>query len=98
MTILNLGPACSLNQAPPVAATGHERRIATADGLVVDEAESLNCERRPADLGAEVTPTAGFFRRSHFRLPAQTTAGHVLDRANFVQRDLGAAALSRPRD
>ena len=76
MTILNLGPVCALDQPVPGAGTRHERQIAAADGLVVHDAESLNCETRPADLGGPVTPTARFFRRSHFPLP-------VLDRAEW---------------
>ena len=47
-----------------------ERLIAAQAGLVVHEAESLNCETPPALLGGEVTPMAQFYRRSHFPTPA----------------------------
>jgi DMSO/TMAO reductase YedYZ molybdopterin-dependent catalytic subunit len=88
MTILNLGPVCSLDRPAPVADTGHERRIAAADGLVVHEAESLNCETRPADLGAEVTPTARFFRRGHFPLPVLDSSAWRLAVGGLVHRPL----------
>jgi DMSO/TMAO reductase YedYZ molybdopterin-dependent catalytic subunit len=88
MTILNLGPVRSLDQAELVADTRHERQIAAADGLIVHEAESLNCETRPADLGGPVTPTARFFRRSHFPLPVLDRSAWRLSVGGLVHRPL----------
>jgi DMSO/TMAO reductase YedYZ molybdopterin-dependent catalytic subunit len=93
MTILNLGPARAGDRAAPWADTRHERQIAAQEGLLVHQAESLNCETRPADLGGEVTPTARFFRRSHFPLPVLDESAWRLAVGGLVQRTL---SLSLP--
>jgi DMSO/TMAO reductase YedYZ molybdopterin-dependent catalytic subunit len=93
MTILRLGPVCPPDQAAPGADTRHERQIAAREGLVVHEAESLNCETRPADLGGPVTPTARFFRRNHFPIPVLDRSAWRLAVGGLVHRPL---SLSLP--
>ncbi len=97
MTILNLGPARSADRAAPEADTRHERDIAAQAGLIVHQAESLNCETRPADLGREVTPTARFFRRSHFPLPVLDEAAWRLDVGGLVRRPLSLSLAELTR-
>jgi DMSO/TMAO reductase YedYZ molybdopterin-dependent catalytic subunit len=70
------------------ADTDAERVIAAQAGLVVHSAESLNCETPPALLGGEVTPTAQFYRRSHFPTPALDASVWRLDVRGMVRRPL----------
>ena len=65
-----------------------ERVIAAQAGLVVHAAESLNCETPPALLGGEITPTAQFYRRSHFPTPALDASAWRLDVRGLVRRPL----------
>ena len=65
-----------------------ERVIAAQAGLVVHDAESLNCETPPALLGGGVTPTAQFYRRSHFPAPALDASAWRLDVRGLVRRPL----------
>jgi DMSO/TMAO reductase YedYZ molybdopterin-dependent catalytic subunit len=65
-----------------------ERRIAAQAGLVVHRAESLNCETPPVLLGGDVTPTAQFYRRSHFPAPVIDGATWRLDVGGLVDQSL----------
>jgi DMSO/TMAO reductase YedYZ molybdopterin-dependent catalytic subunit len=65
-----------------------ERVIAAQAGLVVHEAESLNCETPPDLLGAGVTPTAQFYRRSHFPTPVLDASAWRLGVRGMVRRPL----------
>jgi DMSO/TMAO reductase YedYZ molybdopterin-dependent catalytic subunit len=93
MSILNLGPVRSGYRAVVEADSQLERLIAAQAGLVVHRAEALNCETPPARLGGDVTPTARFFRRSHFPLPVLDEAAWRLDVGGLVRRPL---SLSLP--
>jgi DMSO/TMAO reductase YedYZ molybdopterin-dependent catalytic subunit len=88
MSIQNLGPVRSGDRAWAEADRQLERWIAAQAGLVVHPAESLNCETPPAGLGADVTPTSRFFRRSHFPLPVLDPAAWRLRVGGLVQRPL----------
>jgi DMSO/TMAO reductase YedYZ molybdopterin-dependent catalytic subunit len=88
MTILRLGPVRFPDQTAPGADTRHERQMAAADGLVVHDAEALNCETLPAYLGEDVTPTSQFFRRSHFPLPVIDRSAWRLAVGGLVHRPL----------
>jgi DMSO/TMAO reductase YedYZ molybdopterin-dependent catalytic subunit len=65
-----------------------ERLIAAQAGLVVHEAESLNCETPPALLDGELTPTAQFYRRSHFPTPVLDPSAWRLGVRGMVQQPL----------
>ena len=65
-----------------------ERALAAQAGLVVHAAEALNCETPPALLGGEVTPTAQFYRRSHFPTPVLDPSKWRLDVRGMVRRPL----------
>jgi DMSO/TMAO reductase YedYZ molybdopterin-dependent catalytic subunit len=95
MTIGNLVPVRSGNGAAAAATADLERERAEAAraGLVVHQAESLNCETPPAGLGGEVTPTARFYRRSHFPIPVLEPAAWRLGVGGMVHRPL---SLSLP--
>src|SRR6202167_4039668 len=75
-------------QMSSLAEIDAERVIAAQAGLVVHGAESLNCETPPALLGGEVTPTAQFYRRSHFPTPALDASAWRLDVRRLVRRPL----------
>jgi DMSO/TMAO reductase YedYZ molybdopterin-dependent catalytic subunit len=75
-------------QMSSLAEIDAERVIAAQAGLVVHAAESLNCETPPALLGGEVTPTAQFYRRSHFPTPALDASAWRLDVRGLVRRPL----------
>jgi DMSO/TMAO reductase YedYZ molybdopterin-dependent catalytic subunit len=65
-----------------------ERQIAAQAGLVVHPAESLNCETPPVLLGGDITPTAQFYRRSHFPAPVLDEATWRLDIGGLVDQSL----------
>jgi DMSO/TMAO reductase YedYZ molybdopterin-dependent catalytic subunit len=90
MTIGNLVPVRSGNGAAsaPAADLARERLVAAQAGLVMHRAEWLNCETPPADLGGDVTPTARFYRRSHFPIPVLDPAAWRLDVGGMVHRPL----------
>jgi DMSO/TMAO reductase YedYZ molybdopterin-dependent catalytic subunit len=88
MTIGNLIGISSSRQATVAADPESERLIAAQAGLVVHRTESLNCETPPAALGGDVTPTAQFYRRSHFPLPVLDEAAWRLDVGGMVQQPL----------
>ncbi len=90
MTIERLAPARAGNRAAPASAADleRERQVAAQAGLVVHGAESLNCETPPADLGGEVTPTARFYRRSHFPIPVLDPAAWRLSVGGMVHQPL----------
>src|SRR3984885_5496167 len=75
-------------QMSSLAEIDAERVIAAQAGLVVHGAESLNCETPPALLGGEITPTAQFYRRSHFPAPALDASAWRLDVRGLVRRPL----------
>jgi hypothetical protein len=68
----NLVLVRSGNGTAPAADLERERLVAARAGLVVHQAESLNCETPLAGLGGDVTPTARFYRRSHFPIRCST--------------------------
>jgi DMSO/TMAO reductase YedYZ molybdopterin-dependent catalytic subunit len=88
MAIGNFVPARSGERAVPTADLEQERLAAARAGLVVHRAESLNCETPPADLGGEVTPTARFYRRSHFPIPVLDPAAWRLNVGGLVRQPL----------
>jgi DMSO/TMAO reductase YedYZ molybdopterin-dependent catalytic subunit len=88
MIIGNLAQVGSGHRASPAVDAGAERLIAAQAGLVVHQAESLNCETPPALLGGEVTPTAQFYRRSHFPIPVLDESAWRLEVRGMVQRPL----------
>jgi DMSO/TMAO reductase YedYZ molybdopterin-dependent catalytic subunit len=65
-----------------------ERLLAAQAGLIVHEDEALNCETPPALLGGPVTPTARFYRRSHFDVPLLDEAAWRLEVGGLVDRPL----------
>jgi DMSO/TMAO reductase YedYZ molybdopterin-dependent catalytic subunit len=65
-----------------------ERVMAAQAGLVVHEAQSLNCETPPALLDAELTPTSQFYRRSHFPIPVLDPSTWRLDVRGLVRQPL----------
>ncbi len=65
-----------------------ERLIAAEAGLVVHRAEALNCETPPDLLGTDVTPTAQFYRRSHFPTPVLDPAAWRLNVGGLVDQPL----------
>src|ERR1700735_4440194 len=65
-----------------------ERALAAEAGLVVHGAEYLNCETPPSLLGGVLTPTAQFYRRSHFPTPALDASAWRLDVRGMVRRPL----------
>ena len=79
MAIGNIEPMIYGNRAAPAADPEQERVVAAQAGLIVNEAEPLNCETPPLGLGSEVTPTARFYRRNHFPIP-------VLDETTWRER------------
>jgi DMSO/TMAO reductase YedYZ molybdopterin-dependent catalytic subunit len=66
-----------------------ERALAAQAGLVVHEAEYLNCETPPALLDGALTPTAQFYRRSHFPTPVLDPSAWRLDVRGMVRQPLG---------
>jgi DMSO/TMAO reductase YedYZ molybdopterin-dependent catalytic subunit len=83
----------NLQRSSAAIGSSAERVIAAQAGLVVHEAESLNCETPPALLGGEVTPTAQFYRRSHFPAPVLDKSAWRLDVHGMVRQPL---SLSLP--
>jgi len=73
-----------------------ERVMAAQAGLVVHEAESLNCETPPALLDGALTLTAQFYRRSHFPIPVLDPSAWRLGVRGMVRQPLGLSLL-RPR-
>jgi DMSO/TMAO reductase YedYZ molybdopterin-dependent catalytic subunit len=88
MTIGNLIQMSSGSRTAPAADLAQERLTAAQAGLVVHESDSLNCETPPALLGGEITPTAQFYRRSHFAIPVLDEATWRLGVGGMVQRPL----------
>ncbi len=88
MTGANLIQMSSGSQTAPPADLAQERRTAAQSGLVVHQAESLNCETPPSLLGEEVTATAQFYRRSHFPIPVIDAASWRLGIGGMVRRPL----------
>jgi DMSO/TMAO reductase YedYZ molybdopterin-dependent catalytic subunit len=88
MTIGNLTQMSSSSPTAVMADLESERLIAAQAGLAVHRTESLNCETPPAALGADVTPTAQFYRRNHFPLPVLDEAAWRLDVVGMVQQPL----------
>ena len=88
VTIGKLIQMSSSRPTPVAADPESERLIAAQAGLVVHQTESLNCETPPAALGADVTPTAHFYRRNHFPLPVLDEAAWRLDVGGLVQQPL----------
>jgi DMSO/TMAO reductase YedYZ molybdopterin-dependent catalytic subunit len=88
MTTENLAPARSGNPAALTADPERERLVAAQAGLIVHPGEALNCETPPADLGAEVTPTARFYRRNHFPIPVIDPATWRLNVGGLVRQPL----------
>jgi DMSO/TMAO reductase YedYZ molybdopterin-dependent catalytic subunit len=84
MAIGHFVSARSGKRAAPTADLEQERLVAARAGLVVHQAESLNCETPPADLGGEMTPTARFYRRSHFPIPVLDPAAWRLNVGGMV--------------
>ena len=78
----------NLQRSSAAVGPNAERVIAAQAGLVVHEAESLNCETPPALLGGEVTPTAQFYRRSHFPTPELDESAWRLDVRGMVRQPL----------
>ena len=95
MTIGNLAPVRSGNPAAPAADLERERLTAAQAGLVVHRAESLNCETPPAGLGGTVTPTARFYRRSHFPIPVLDPAAWRLSVGGMVHQPLSLDELTQ---
>jgi DMSO/TMAO reductase YedYZ molybdopterin-dependent catalytic subunit len=93
MTIRNLVLVRSGNGTGATADLERERLAAAQAGLVVHQAEALNCETPAADLGADLTPTARFYRRSHFPIPVLDPAAWRLGVGGMVHRPL---SLSLP--
>jgi DMSO/TMAO reductase YedYZ molybdopterin-dependent catalytic subunit len=93
MTIGNLVLVRSGNGTAPAADLERERLVAARAGLVVHQAESLNCETPLAGLGGDVTPTALFYRRSHFPIPVLDPVAWRLGVGGMVHRPL---SLSLP--
>jgi len=89
MTTGNLAPVRSGNRVASTADPERERLVAAQAGLVVHPGEALNCETPPADLGAEVTPTARFYRRNHFPIPVIDPATWRLSVGGMVRQPLG---------
>ena len=73
---------------PAIADLEHECLLAGQAGLVVHQADALNCETPPAMLGADVTPTATFYRRNHFPIPVLREASWRLHVAGMVDHPL----------
>ena len=88
MSIRNLVLVRSENGAASTADLERERQAAAQAGLVVHQAESLNCETPPAELGGDLTPTARFYRRSHFPIPVLDPAAWRLGVGGMVHRPL----------
>jgi DMSO/TMAO reductase YedYZ molybdopterin-dependent catalytic subunit len=84
----NLVLVRSGNGTAPAADLERERLVAARAGLVVHQAESLNCETPLAGLGGNVTPTARFYRRSHFPIPVLDPAAWRLGVGGMVYRPL----------
>ena len=77
-----------IQKSSPAADMDAERKIAAQAGLVVHEAGSLNCETPPVLLDGELTPTAQFYRRSHFPTPVLEPSVWRLDVRGMVQQPL----------
>src|SRR5260221_8671754 len=88
MVIGNLVPMLAGNRGAPAANPEQERLMAAQAGLVVHEAEPLNCETPPSALGSEVTPTARFYRRNHFPIPVLDEAPGRLGVSGMGDRPL----------
>src|SRR5260221_14318631 len=88
MVIGNLVPMLAGNRGAPAANPEQERLMAAQAGLVVHEAEPLNCETPPSALGSEVTPTARFYRRNHFPIPVLDEPPWRLCVSGMVHRPL----------
>lgn len=76
------------NRVAAVADPDAERVMAAQAGLVVHEAEPLNCETPPALLGGDVTPTTEFYRRNHFPIPVLDESQWRLDVGGMVRKPL----------
>jgi DMSO/TMAO reductase YedYZ molybdopterin-dependent catalytic subunit len=88
VTIRNLVLVRSGNGTAPSADLERERLVAVQAGLVVHQAESLNCETPLAGLGGDVTPTARFYRRNHFPIPVLDPVTWRLGVGGMVHRGL----------
>ena len=88
MTIRNLVLVRSGNGTGSTADLERERLAAARAGLVVHQAEALNCETPPGDLGGDLTPTARFYRRNHFPIPVLDPAAWRLGVGGMVHRPL----------
>ena len=69
LIIGNVLPMTSVSAADSTADPEREQQLAAQAGLVVRNTEPLNCETPAPLLGEDVTPTARFYRRSHFPVP-----------------------------
>jgi DMSO/TMAO reductase YedYZ molybdopterin-dependent catalytic subunit len=88
LAIGNLLPTIAGNLVAPTANPEQERLAAEQAGLVVNEAEPLNCETPVSALGGQVTPIAQFYRRNHFPVPLLDAATWRLDVGGMVERPL----------
>jgi DMSO/TMAO reductase YedYZ molybdopterin-dependent catalytic subunit len=88
LAIGNLVPTISGHLVAPEANPELERLAAEQAGLIVNEAEPLNCETPPSALGREVTPIAQFYRRNHFPVPVLDPATWRLTVSGMVERPL----------
>jgi DMSO/TMAO reductase YedYZ molybdopterin-dependent catalytic subunit len=88
MAIGNLAQMTPLAWSARTGDPGLERLVAAQAGLIVHEDDALNCETPPAMLGGPVTPTARFYRRSHFGVPLLDEAAWRLEVGGLVDRSL----------
>jgi DMSO/TMAO reductase YedYZ molybdopterin-dependent catalytic subunit len=88
LAIGNLLPTIAGNLVGPAANPELERLAAQQAGLVVNEAEPLNCETPAPALGGQVTPIAQFYRRNHFPIPVLDAATWRLGVSGMVERPL----------
>jgi DMSO/TMAO reductase YedYZ molybdopterin-dependent catalytic subunit len=88
LAIGNLAPTITGHLVAPEANPEQERLAAEQAGLIVNEAEPLNCETPASALGREVTPIAQFYRRNHFPVPVLDAATWRLGVSGMVERPL----------
>jgi DMSO/TMAO reductase YedYZ molybdopterin-dependent catalytic subunit len=86
MTLNQPAPASLAHaEVDPVAA----HRLALREGMVVHRADPLNCETSvPALIGGVVMPSAHFYLRNHFRVPAIDAGPWSLAVTGLVERRL----------